>query len=580
VDPGLKSFLEEFSVLDYLMNPVPVRELLKPLKNLFTGRLIKWDQHDFNKSERERSFQKIVLSGIINKRLWQTLMSNHVNIFVKEICLENCKATFFENLDFLSNFKMLEKLKIKNVRSDYSSNRVSQLKVSHLLKLLAVGSKGSSSLRNLSDLNFSGHSLAFSEGLAHCEKFGADHQFGDSGRRLGLLTKLKRLKLRYNDLGSAESCRIFEEPLLSGLESLDLSKNKIQVPISDDWGCSLKNLLLLNLSENNLKCQGCQKILSCDLLPNLTTLNLSENRIINPLPSERCQLINLKQLILSRNWIESSGSQLLFSCNDLSKLEDLDLSQNKIELPIFADEVWLVNLMKLDLNRNHITHEGSKLIFACKKFFRLQNLNLSHNTIDVPIKKFFLKNLEKLDLSFNKINNVGSFSIFSQEMEYLSFLNISHNMIFSPVDDKFKLRGLKILNLSHNIIFDAGAQNFFARLTNLELLRVIDLSVNKIIIPVAQGIPLNSLEKLNLSFNEINSQGSQQLLASSSFSKIKELNLTANQIKEPLSGEFAMKTLERLLIGSNQLSPKGAGDLLYRQGKFYGLKWRHNILIF
>jgi Leucine rich repeat/Leucine Rich repeat len=158
------------------------------------------------------------------------------------------------------------------------------------------------------------------------------------------------------------------------LRTLDVSKNKLQSLGAVDRLTQLKSL---NCQSNQLT--SLKSISNLAKLQNLTAGNNSlglngEDGTMGPLPSLPS---SLKQLLLDQN--SFSWIPLSVVAENLTKLERLDLSNNKIE--ILPDEIEnLVQLEELKLDRNNIAFLPSTM----GNLVRLKSLSLSYNKITGP----------------------------------------------------------------------------------------------------------------------------------------------------------------------------------------------------
>lgn len=193
--------------------------------------------------------------------------------------------------------------------------------------------------------------------------------------------------------------------MLTGLETLDLSGNKLEVIAQlGDLKGSLKSL---NLSDNLIKETGPLSLLtnltSLDVsgnliedgggianLTGLTTLNIADNKIVDSGAFEK--LTNLTSLDVSGNQIKDAGG-----IAPLTKLETLNLSGNQIE-DTGALET-LANLKTLDLSGNQIADLGG----LEKAGMNLTTLNIANNKVEELYPLFGMTNLTTLNLDGNMV---------------------------------------------------------------------------------------------------------------------------------------------------------------------------------
>jgi len=188
-----------------------------------------------------------------------------------------------------------------------------------------------------------------------------------------------------------------------------------------------------------------------------------------------------------------------------------------------------------------------------------------------------LKNLQELDLSFDLLDpKRESFILTQQRIKTLSTfaklkkLDIQNHL----VGDKQKIAmlgnalknstNLEVLNLRNNGIEDNI--RFFKNLKNLENLKVLDLSLNRINPKEVAGVLpfFPRLEVLNLEFNVIHEEGAEILSQSLSYlTRLKILNIGWAQITN--NGALALASvlpalanLRELILDYNDIESTGA----------------------
>lgn len=132
----------------------------------------------------------------------------------------------------------------------------------------------------------------------------------------------------------------------------------------------------------------------------------------------------VKKLQLTGNMAEVPADLI-----KLSKLEELDLSRNKIDiLPDFIGEV-MVNLTELNLSHNTLQSIPDNI----ENLTNMVKLNLSHNMLTgIPNCVKYLPNLKSIDLSYNPINDVFDymFNIFDESTTfYLDGCNFTQEQV-------------------------------------------------------------------------------------------------------------------------------------------------------
>ena len=194
-----------------------------------------------------------------------------------------------------------------------------------------------------------------------------------------------------------------------------------------------------------------------------------------------------------------------------------------------------------------------------------------------------------LDLSNNKLN--GTVPKWLHEISSLQFLNLSHNLLTTPMNEFSRNYKLMFLDIGFNLLTGEVSSS----ICNVSHLQVLILSHNKLIgiIPPCL-VNLLSLYTLDLESNKLNGTLPNTF---SMNSDLISLNLNNNQLEGPLPKSLSYcSKLEILNIGNNQIEDKFPHwlqtlpmltILVLRANKFYGriadLKTKHgfsSIVIF
>ncbi|XP_036046569.1 leucine-rich repeat-containing protein 40 isoform X3 [Onychomys torridus] len=243
------------------------------------------------------------------------------------------------------------------------------------------------------------------------------------------------------------------------LTKLIISSNKLQ-SLSDDLRL-LPALTVLDIHDNQLTSLPS----AIRELENLQKLNISHNKL-KMLPEEITSLKNLKALHLQHNELTCIPEGF----EHLSSLEDLDLSNNRLAT-VPAGFALLSSLLRLNLSSNQLKSLPAEI----SRMKRLKHLDCDSNLLEtVPPDVGSMESLELLYLRRNKLRVLPEFP---------------------------SSRQLKELYLSENQIEMLGAEH----LQHLQAILVLDLRGNKL-----QSVPeemalLQSLERLDLSNNDISS---------------------------------------------------------------------------
>ena len=174
------------------------------------------------------------------------------------------------------------------------------------------------------------------------------------------------------------------------LEKLVLNNNAISVDGAKELSSAgyLKNLKTLSLKQWNLGDEGWTNLMkSHSLLKNILTLDLGDNDISHfgaEIIAKNAHLQNLSRLVIPRNNIQDSGLIQLASSNFIKSIEILDISNNEISaegvLALTESEVFK-NIKKLYISENKLKTEGAKQLTDSVNFNHLQVLDLRFNTI-------------------------------------------------------------------------------------------------------------------------------------------------------------------------------------------------------
>ncbi|RWR78882.1 receptor-like protein 12 [Cinnamomum micranthum f. kanehirae] len=488
---------------------------------------------------------------------------------------------------------------------------------------------------DLSRNSFSG-SITSLENLTHLAQLDlSSNSFSGKIPSLENLTQLVHLDLSSNNFGG----EIPSLENLAQLEYLDLSSNRFSGSIPSL--CALQNLMRIDLSNNNLS--GVIDSSFGEGLLNLGGLDLGNNSLNGKIPSSLFTLPLLLNLNLSQNHFDVPLDEFV---NASSSLNVLDLSNNMLQGPIPSSLFKLTGLETLWLSSNNFSGTMNLLLLQNITnlfFFSLSNNRLSINAsgtstsfpqllgLDLSscnLREFpqFLKNQSKLlhlDLSNNRIDGEIPNWIWRAGNGCLSYLNLSHNLLYSlevPTVD-LSLSHLHLLDLNSNnlqgsipipppsvAILDYSHNNFSSVVpTNIslhfsDLLFFFSLSDNNI----GGEIPSSLCNAINLTVLDLSKNNLKGLIPQClvELDKLRVLNLEKNDLcgiiphrfghgcslqtlnlnKNRLEGSLPMsltycKQLEVLNIGNNGINdsfPSWLGSLeqlrvlVLRSNKFHG----------
>uniref|UniRef100_A0A3Q2VF06 Leucine-rich repeat-containing protein 32-like n=1 Tax=Haplochromis burtoni TaxID=8153 RepID=A0A3Q2VF06_HAPBU len=312
--------------------------------------------------------------------------------------------------------------------------------------------------------------------------------------------------------------------------------------------------------------------------------------------------IRIRRLDLSNNFIKQLHTL------ELPYLEQLDLSNNQLDLISEGLFENLVRLEQLNLSRNELNNNLAEHYLRNKS--ALDQLKMTGNALTRLSHKLFTesKSLRAIAIDDNLISEIeeGTFESLIQ----LEVLNLAKNNLAHICD--FKLRQVKFLNLSRNSV-EFFVTHEDSRLYRLE---VLDLSHNKLlyfpIVPKMNRLRylylqnnmigsyseaalvsetnslyseitlslLLSLETLNLSYNclqsiiwDVRNDSDSGPLRQLFFRSLKHLDLQSNRLVY-ISPTFlsALAQIERLNLQDNSVQPCTSADHLGRTLKHLNLK--------
>ena len=366
-----------------------------------------------------------------------------------------------------------------------------------------------------------------------------------SSKQFHYLENLKLLNLSFNELNEFGNLDVFTSIPSSSLEHIDLSHNKVSLlPQGLFEGKTLSSLVKLFLQNNNIS-EIPRSVFTSNFLKNLTDVRLDHN-FIHEIPAasplSESTLIKLTELNLefnqletisvdlfhSRNWASlkrlrlshnniSSLPNYMFSSRFLHNLEHISVTDSLIEaLPgNLFHKSYLIHLNYLDFSHNRIktlhqnllnpVREGELIVIPrgcsdhspCITLQNLAHLDISFNKIRHIPYMFFrhLRNLKVIKLNNNRINKI-SVNCFPDSLEHLQILDLSGNLINTPMTDIFTLilssrEVIPLLNVSHNQI--SVQENFILGQSPLFEMLHLDMSYNNISKFDTRGLIVSSM---------------------------------------------------------------------------------------
>uniref|UniRef100_A0A8C5M3Q7 Uncharacterized protein n=1 Tax=Leptobrachium leishanense TaxID=445787 RepID=A0A8C5M3Q7_9ANUR len=352
---------------------------------------------------------------------------------------------------------------------------------------------------------------------------------------LGLRPNIRSLHLAKNELENITESPLF---LYSFIDFLDLSTNKISF-IQHNSFKDMVNLKEINISDNYLDRFAQQSEQGIGILPYVQKLDLSRNSLYNDMTRLFLQEApHLQYLTLAGNSITTLSPETFHGS---PMLRELDLHNNIIMDIEEGTFEHLKHLTEINLATNSIS------CISDFKVRQLQSLNLSKNSIQMFLTSESDEEymLEQVDLSDNKLS---TFPVFPKINNLIS-LNLSMNVIslsgettfdeLSWMDDSFLLRS-ETEDTVRNV-----TPVFLPKLTYLDLsynniesipedffvtmpfIRVLKLYKNCLkSVSLGRLTPLNLLEILDLSGNNLENIS----IAENSLGGLRELYLQDNQL--------------------------------------------------
>lgn len=332
------------------------------------------------------------------------------------------------------------------------------------------------------------------------------------------------------------------------LEYLDVSDNQLtQLPLN------LKNLRVIDLSNNKLNELNAQMVQAIESYENLLELKLAHNNLTS-LPAIIGKMQNLNKLHLSGNKFTEPPKEIQF-------IQFLDLSCNKLTyitmtdrlVTLYANFNRLTTLSCLNRSLTTLNISGNDIVtIDDAKFESLQNLDVSSNMLE-SIDKIMenCPRLEILDISYNKIKHIPALP------DRLITLNANDNQI-SSIDPSFSnlplLRTIFIFNnnltsiprlpkLASRLRIDSN------KLTDFPTVESDSIEGIQLMSNMLTDIPNISKTKIQLLYccdNKISLLSPKNLCNS-----LISINLSQNSISVLPKELFSLPTLQTLTLNDN-----------------------------
>ncbi|TYI06596.1 hypothetical protein ES332_A10G169200v1 [Gossypium tomentosum] len=392
---------------------------------------------------------------------------------------------------------------------------------------------------------------------------------GEIPEELRMSSSLANLLLSNNSLSGKIIPTVYHLIIL--LEELGLDGNKFEGEISYFSPISIKNLQVLDVSDNEIS--GELPTWLWDTI-SLKILDFSKNNFEGPITMQLCNLINLEFLDLSSNHL--SGT--IPSCSNLQRMRHLHLANNRLSGTLSNAIFTSSSLVTFDLSGNNFTGRIPNWISTLPN---LSVLLLKENQFDgeFPLQLCKLQSLSILDFSRNKLSGhlpscLSNLTLKPSEKSYVD----SGGYVFDFFDDVMVDMGLTIYNLTglvsvyrgypftyheEEVPFSTKGATYTYKGNILDLLSAIDLSCNQLTGIILPGFGnLSEIRGLNLSHNNLTGP------IPSTFSKLKQiesLDLSYNNLSGRIPSELTeMTALEVFSVAHNNLS----GPLPDRENQF------------
>ena len=359
--------------------PVVMRNKLKKMEILLNKEDLEEDNNDINNPTQENkttNTPKPLLSELLLNNLMKKIQNKNIYRLILYGCnlneIEAINQPNFENLtdldlsnNLIENLEIFTKPTFKNLLS---------LNLNHN-KISVLDPLKKASFKFLTNLSLTNNQITNIETLAKVP-----------------FKNLDKLNLESNLITDLE---IFKNVPFKNLSYLNVSDNQITDEKSFLNKINLPNLLILDLSHNNIS--DISGLIS-NQYQKLKMLNLGKNNINNIEMLSNAIFIDLSILLLYDNQISDIN---VFSMAPLSALSYLNLSYNEISDINVFNNVPFSNLEKLDLSGNIISN------------------------ID-PLLKMPIVNLRELYIKNNKIeDNMFNQNVFEELKKKYNFISIN-----------------------------------------------------------------------------------------------------------------------------------------------------------
>ncbi|XXG49185.1 hypothetical protein AAC387_Pa02g3436 [Persea americana] len=313
----------------------------------------------------------------------------------------------------------------------------------------------------------------------------------------------------------------------SMLRELDISDNKIFGELPSNIDTIFPNLIVFNMSKNEL--QGTIPVF-ISKLQTLRMLDLSQNNLFGEMPHGLISRNNpsLKYLTLSYNKLQGN---ILSKFSNMTELVVLLLDNNGFTGTIASNMLSSPSLRILDLRKNNLSG------FIPSWLPLLMNLAILHldgNFFNGPIPSEVcqMQNLHILDLSNNKIS--GSIpSCLPNISSWMKEISIDIHILLSQPDFR--------------VLYSLGNDTYVDILNT----RVTTILTTKSLTLTYEGLPLSLMTIIDLSMNQLTGNIPSQM---GHLKALHSLNLSNNILSGPIPESFQnLESIESLVLSHNKI---------------------------
>ncbi|KAJ8564921.1 hypothetical protein K7X08_001381 [Anisodus acutangulus] len=300
---------------------------------------------------------------------------------------------------------------------------------------------------------------------------------GNIPKEIGNLSQLAELYLSRNQLTGSIPSTLFN---ISLLLVASMAFNSLSGPLLLDEGNILSNLEHLGMSYNQISGRIPSNI--CQL-KELKVLSISYNKITGEIPKNIGCLAKLEEFYIGYNPI---NGKIPTSLGNISTLQKLYCGNNRIVGEIPPELGNLSNLREIDFEENYnLIGEIPNAIFNIST---LESIAFNLNNLSGKIPDIHLPNLVQLLLANNQLE--GEIPRYITNASKLELLELSDNLLTGTIPNNLgNLRELRALFLHHNQLTEL---RFFDSLANCRMLRYLQVGSNPL-----NGVLPNSIGNLS-----------------------------------------------------------------------------------